>query len=658
MKGLFVLSCAVLAGLNAEVFKLGQVEVTQNIGGKVGDSSVEIIHSDKMQKDEIKRLSDISRVISGVYADKGGARAENNLYVRGFNARRVPMFIDGIPVYIPYDGNIDAGRFTTFDLSRIDVSKGASSVLYGANTMGGAINLITKKPMRELEGSIGYGFETGKNSHTAGNNVDFNIGSKQEKFYIQASASFIEDQGEQLSAKFKKSANEDGKRRENSVQRDKKIGFKIGFTPNQTDEYAITYMNQKASKEQPLYAGKGNFPRFWDWPRWDKESVYFLSHMQFEKFYLNTKAFYDTFNNDLYAQKPTVFDSYYRDKSYGGGSEFGMDLGDKNTLKMALSYKFDQHKEHNNDDPVQKYKDKTYTFALEDSIKFTDMTKLIFGVSYDTRDAKKAQAYKKRSGAANAKPELFDFEVGKENAFNYQAILKHSFDNNDELSFSYAKKTYFPSMKERYSYGLPGTKRGKVTKGKTPNPDLKPEIAYHYEIGYDRNFSDIFRLQTALFYSKMVDAIAEVDYINNTTQNQNVDKAAYKGFELGTTYFATPNLEIGGNYTFISAKYKGRQNTYIYDFPKHKGFIYADYKIAPKFDIYISQELASKRYEDSAKTLKLSGFGVTNLKFGYEMVKDLRLEAGINNMFDKNYEYTEGYPQEGRIFYANLRYKF
>ena len=43
-----------------------------------------------------------------------------------------------------YDGEMDLGRFTTFDLSRIDISKGASSVLYGANTMGGAVNLISK----------------------------------------------------------------------------------------------------------------------------------------------------------------------------------------------------------------------------------------------------------------------------------------------------------------------------------------------------------------------------------------------------------------------------------------------------------------------------------------------------------------------------------
>lgn len=104
-----------------------------------------------MQKNQVKRLSEVAYMTPGVYVDKKGPRAEQNFYVRGFDARRVALFIDGIPVYNPYDGNSDFGRFTTFDLSRIDISQGSSSVLYGANTMGGAINLISKKPTKEFE---------------------------------------------------------------------------------------------------------------------------------------------------------------------------------------------------------------------------------------------------------------------------------------------------------------------------------------------------------------------------------------------------------------------------------------------------------------------------------------------------------------------------
>ena len=208
MKKLGLIACCAAMALHGEVFTLGKVEVVGNLGGlQKSDANVAIIDEEQMQKDNIKRLSEVAYSTPGVYVDKKGPRAEQNFQVRGFDSRRVPLFIDGIPVYVPYDGNSDFGRFTTFDLSRIDISKGSSSVLYGPNTMGGAINLITKRPTKELEGSIGYGFETGKNAKTYGNNVDFSIGTKQELFYAQASGSFMEDAGQQLSHKFTKDAN-------------------------------------------------------------------------------------------------------------------------------------------------------------------------------------------------------------------------------------------------------------------------------------------------------------------------------------------------------------------------------------------------------------------------------------------------------------------
>ena len=197
MKRISLIACCAAIALHGEVFTLGQVEVVENaLGAQKSDTNVVIIDEENMQKNEIKRLSEIAYSTPGLQISKGGGgRAEQTFYVRGFNARRVPVFIDGIPVYIPYDGYIDYGRFTTFDLSRIVISKGASSVLYGPNTMGGAINLVTKKPSKELEGEIGYGVETGKSSKTVGNNIDFNIGTKQELFYLQSCVSFFEDRG-------------------------------------------------------------------------------------------------------------------------------------------------------------------------------------------------------------------------------------------------------------------------------------------------------------------------------------------------------------------------------------------------------------------------------------------------------------------------------
>ena len=535
-------------------------------------------------------------------------------------------------------------------------------MLYGPNTMGGAINLITKKPSKELEGEIGYGVESGKSGKTIGNNVDFSVGTKQNLFYAQVSGSFFEDRGQQLSSKFRMPINkdEDGGRRDNSIQRDKKIGLKVGLTPNETDEYAISYINQKGRKQAPRYAGRYlDWSRYWDWPMWDKQSLYFLSHTQIAgSLYVNTKAYYDQFKNDLrsfddktYSTQRTrrAFNSHYRDHSYGAGAEIGGDVVEQDTLKFALNYKFDEHKEHNDGEPIQTTQDAMYSFALENTYKFTDYNKLILGIDYDIRDSKKAEKY----GAILAnRPHFYSFpDLKKETAFNYQAIFKQSFDGNDELSLSYAKKTYFPSMKDRYSERF----------GQTfANPALRPEVANHYEIDYQRMFGDTLRLETAVFYSKIKDAFGlRKETLNGQTRDMivNIDRSTHKGFEFSTGYFATKDLEIGGNYSYLIVK-NDKSDAKVYDLPKHKAFLYVDYKITPKLSAYMSQYISSGKYVLSKKETRLAGFGVTNLKLTYEPIENLSLEAGVSNLFDKNYEYDEGYLEEGHVFFSNIRYKF
>ncbi len=88
----------------------------------------------------------------GVSFVRIGSRNETAVYVRGFDMRQVPLFIDGIPVYTPYDGYADLERFTTFDVAEVRVSKGFASVLYGPNALGGAINVVSRRPAARLEG--------------------------------------------------------------------------------------------------------------------------------------------------------------------------------------------------------------------------------------------------------------------------------------------------------------------------------------------------------------------------------------------------------------------------------------------------------------------------------------------------------------------------
>ena len=481
-------------------------------------------------------------------------------------------------------------------------------------------------------------------------------------FYAQLSGSFLEKQGAQLSRHYQQinPKGDDGGRAENSIQRDKKLSLKMAFTPNKSDEYALVLSTQKGNKQSPLYSGKDGSGRYWRWPIWDKDSMYFLSYTEFDahNLYLNTKVFYDSFKNDLRSfddetftkqTKKYAFNSFYRDYSYGASFDLGGDLTTKDSLKFSTIVKYDVHRAHNNNDPVEVDKDRTYSFGLENAYRFTEQTKLITGVSYDYRQSNRAEQYEKNCKKTGKKNTICPFDIGNKQALNYQIKLTHNFDKSDEFSLSFAKKTRFATMKERYSRRF----------GKTePNPFLSPETAYHYEASYMRTFGDWLRLDGALFYSEVKDAIDTVAITNSVSQEQNVGKEIFRGAELAASIFATDNLTLGANYTYTQAKNKTK-HLIVTDVPKHKFFAYVDWTIIPNVSLYISQEAEHGRYYlDDAKTVKLSGFGNTNAKVIYNVTKQLSLEAGVSNIFDKNYYYQAGYPEEGRLFFSNMRYQF
>jgi iron complex outermembrane recepter protein len=119
---------------------------------------------------------------------------------------------------------------------------------------------------------------------------------------------------------------------------DQKFSLKLGWTPNATDEYALSYYRQESEKGTPPYAGPFNLPiRYWRWPTYDKESIYFLSSTGFGSgHYVRFRAYYDKFDNLLRSfddatfttqNRGFAFNSTYDDYTWGGGTELGFDLG-------------------------------------------------------------------------------------------------------------------------------------------------------------------------------------------------------------------------------------------------------------------------------------------------------------------------------------------
>ncbi len=637
---------------DATVFSLGEVKVTASplTAGALGSTAIDI---EEIRQHDRQTVGEAVDLLPGVNLSKVGARNEQMLYLRGFDLRQVPVYIDGIPVYVPYDGYVDLGRFSTFDLSRIEVAKGFSSTVYGSNTLGGAINLVSRRPRKAFEGEVGGSFSFTDHGEHNGVQAYTNLGTNQGNWYLQASASYMSQDFFRLPSDFVTAKGEDGGRRDNSYQHDNKGSVKFGWTPNATDEYAVNYVAQHGVKGVPPYAGSvaGVAPRYWQWPYWDKDSVYFLSKTQFGEHALKLRLYHDTFKNSLFtydnagynSQKlKSSFASWYDDYSDGASVEGDFKLSPVNQLRVAMHIKDDIHREHNAGEPIRRGKDRTRSVGIEDSHAFNERLSLVTGVSFDRRETLEAQDF--QNGVV--KP----FPLGSKSVSNGQAGLFYRTSATGQVQATIASKSRFPTIKDRYSYRL-GTA--------IPNADLKVEEATHYELGYSDKVGPQFRYAANVFTSDITNLIQSVNIPASQctsppcTQMQNIGKASSSGIELSADG-ALGLLEYAANYTYLERKNKSNPGVFLTDTPKHKLFASAAWQIGNGWSSTASAEALSSRYSSADGKQVAAGFAVANLKAGYRLKNGTLIEGGVRNLFDRLYAYSEGFPEAGRTWFVQF----
>ena len=633
----------------SNIFNLGEVVITNH----QNKDTLNRITSKAMESQNKMEVSKALNMLPGVSLTASGPRNESMVSVRGFDLRQVPVYMDGIPVYVPYDGYVDLARFTTFDLAAVDVSKGFSSVLYGPNSLGGAINLVSRKPSKKLEydGSLGMINENGYRGNV-------NIGSNLGKFYFQGGFSYLDRNSYRMSSNFIPTTNENGGQRDNSYRTDQKISFKVGWTPTEKSEYAIGYINQQGEKGNPVYTGYDTQnslllkPRFWQWPNWDKESFYFISNSAFDdKNSFKTRLYFDRFKNTLDSYddatystqtKPYAFESIYNDYTFGGNLEYNTKIIPKNDLKIAFHFKEDVHRENNLGEPVRHFIDNTVLIGIEDVYKVSSKFTVIPGISYNIRKNNEAEDYNSTTKVISDYP-----DAGASDAFNAQVGFFYQLNNQQKIGATVSQKTRFATIKDRYSYRM-GTA--------IPNPDLKPEKAINYELNYTANLFEKITFQTALFYSSLSDAILSVSNVEpGKSQMQNFGEADYKGIEAQLNYAVLENLSLNLNYTYIERKNITNPNIHFTDVPNTKVMGTLEYSPIKILRLIANAEFNSPRFSTSYGA-RVPDYTLLNLYGSGKISKNFSLDAGVNNIFDRNYSLVEGYPEEGRNFFVTLRF--
>lgn len=611
----------------------GQLEVLEQVHTRVDAETIQAFNTDNVAT-ALTLLPGLSMSLN--------SKAETVIFLRGHDSRRVPVYLDGIPCYVPYEGQMDFGRFSTFDLAEIQVAKGFSSVLFGPNTLGGAINLVTRRPSTRFEGDATLGAFEG-----SGKKMAANVGTNLGTFYVQAGAS-LRDAGDfRMSSHFEPNAREDGGWRNNSYTKDTKGSVKVGFTPNATDEYVLGFVTQKGEKGQPTATESTIQARYWRWPQWDKQSAYFTSNTALGTYsYVRVRAYYDSYKNTLNAYTDGTFTtlqttggmgptgiSIYDDFTRGAILELGTTAFEGHSLRAVIQGKTDVHREDNATNAWRGYRDDLRSVGVEDSITLDESLNISLGLGVDQQRPVDTGAYLRTDARNCVQGQIGAFWKVTPTVQVYGTV---------------ALKDRFPTLKDRFSLRFSSF---------IENPSLKPERSLNVDLGLKANLAPWLTVEGAIFQSDIKDLIQEVKFVFGTrSQMQNIGEVRHQGVEFSAGLKPLLWAELGVTYTYLDRENRSNPETRLTSTPRNRLTGFLRVTPAAQWQIQASVENQDKMWDSNI--LRLGGYTAANLSVTWKPLTPLALEAGFSNILDRNYQQSGGYPMPGRTWFANARYRF
>jgi vitamin B12 transporter len=109
-------------------------------------ASISVVNGDDFQTLHYPTVDEALRNVPGVEIRRSGSYGKtSSITIRGANANQVQVLVDGVRVKSPTLGQVDLSDLSPDLIERIEIIRGAQSTLYGADAIGGVVNIITRK---------------------------------------------------------------------------------------------------------------------------------------------------------------------------------------------------------------------------------------------------------------------------------------------------------------------------------------------------------------------------------------------------------------------------------------------------------------------------------------------------------------------------------
>jgi outer membrane cobalamin receptor len=595
------------------VHYLGEVVVTGEKTDKPSTAITEVTASNIEYRGATTAGEAISYV-PGVWVSTG-YKNSTEVRLRGFDSKQVLILVDGRPVNLPYYGSLDLSSLPVGNISKIKVIKGPAASLYGANTMGGVVNIVTKRSAQSRTGDLILSFGE---ADTWNSILNFGSAIGDLDFWVSAGKSGSD--GFYVSEDFVPARWEDGELRENSDYDRLNLDGKLNYRLSPTTDLSLSLGYFDADKGLPGGVDE-DLPRDWRFVEWKRRYLDLAGESYLgDRWYVKAKLYYDGCKNRLIDYDSTFgFDSVHDSWDFGGSLLGRLTWRGENETTWGLNVRQDGiDKRMDVDEEWETHKTLTTSLFAQSNVQASGWISLDLGLAWNILTSE---------GIDEAKSSI-DPTLGA-----WFSVLERL-----RLRVSASRATRFPTLNHLYGFD-------------SGNPDLEPEQALKLEAGAE--FEIFSGLQTSLdfFRANVKDLI---DRKGRGYQYTNLDKVILQGIEAGVNGNLKQRLSFNLDYTYLDA-YEDETEYWLPYRPSHKIDYDLSYVSKVGLTLYTSGQYVSRRVTPHPESETLPSFFVANLKVSQRVFDHFHPFLELKNVFDENYEEEKGFPMPGRTFLGGLK---
>jgi outer membrane receptor for ferrienterochelin and colicins len=699
----FLLSSSVLYAEEMKAIEVVNIatKTAKSIDGVA--ASVVVVTQEEIEKIGAESLKDIIDKTPGINIQYGtfpsaSSKSKSSISIRGMSANGTLFLIDGRRVAGEVANPYDLDRIPASIIQRIEIVKGPMSSLYGADAVGGVINIITKRPTDGLKIDAGARYGVNEDGDAENINLNLSLQGKNKGFGYSAYAGYTttdpytQKDSENVWVPMGKKPSqtpvgplpdmksihnnytEDVTYREDSTVYTLGTRLSYDFSSDLIAGIDINYFKEEREGVYIGYFHPSNF-KFTAGPNVNKPvPVYNVPvNTQDDNNRLDLSADIAYAPSDELEVKARVYSSSYEKrnttsaKNYADMNYASESASEKNGMNAdvdilvgELSATYLANESHlltmGGEYRDEKRKSSVFTQAptmtekqvdyqsiyLQDEWEVSDKLNVILGARYDA------------ISNADNKP---TFRLGGIYEFSTLAKLRANF----------AQGYRTPDIREMYIHKQ--TPNGLLIGADVMGYDLKPESTNAYEIGLGGH-NNKFRYDIVVFYNQVKDSISQVmgTYNGKAAYTfENIANVHSYGMELSTAYQITNSLEANLFWTELQTENEDTKKDLEFQ-PDRTLMLGFDYKATKALQFgLIGRYIGEQHYtkvtnrgapnESKDSNAKTDDFALVDFTVNYEIGEEFGIYGGINNVADTDVDDVLG-SNVGRYYFAGARIHF